>query len=622
MTTTTTAVPVRAVTDIEIGATYAGGQCRFRVWAPTADRVDLHIVAPEDRTLPMEAADDGYWILAPEGVLPGTRYFYRLDGGTDRPDPASRHQPEGVHGPSEVVDLGAFAWTDGAWHNPALREYIIYELHLGTFTPEGTCDAAILHLPTLVELGVTVVELMPVAQAPGGRNWGYDGVQLFATVAAYGGPAGLQRFVDAAHAAGLAVLLDVVYNHLGPEGNYLGEFGPYFTNRHHTPWGDSVNVDGPHSDEVRRFFFANAAQWQRDFHFDGLRLDAVHAIPDFSAYPFLAELSDETHARAEQSGKPFYLIAESDLNDARLLCPSTRGGHGLDGQWSDDFHHALHVLLTDEHNGYYADYRSVTHLAESYRRAYLWAGNYRPRRNRRHGNSPDGTGYAQHVVCIQNHDQIGNRAVGGRLAALVPFAATKLAAVAVLLAPETPLIFMGEEYAEDAPFQYFVSHGDPDLVEAVRKGRREEFAGFAWGADVPDPQSEETFRRSVLNHDLRIRDDHHAIMWRWYQTLIALRKSLAPLDTIPSPDLTVTPDDDARTLVMLRGTTGTRIGVTFNFNDHAAAVTLAGGTWHLALDAAAPEWGGAGSDLPQVASGVQAFSLPPWGVAIWREVGA
>lgn len=617
---TTTTAPPSTAAETRVGATYLGeNRTAFRLWAPFAQRAELHVVAPAERTVPMMPAERGYYAVTLDDAPPGTRYFYRLDSKDDRPDPASRFQPEGVHGPSAVVDSHAFQWTDAGWQNPALSDYVIYELHVGAFTPEGTFEAIIPRLASLADLGVTAIELMPVAQFPGARNWGYDGVQLYATQASYGGPEELRRLVDATHAAGIAIILDVVYNHLGPEGNYLAEFGPYFTDRYHTPWGTALNYDGPQSDEVRRFFIGNAMQWLEDFHIDALRLDAVHAILDFSAFPFLEELAATAEARGRAlGGRRWYLIGETDQNDSRVIRPRAEHGLGLDGHWSDDFHHTLHVLLTDEHGGYYADFGTVSQLATAYRRSYIFAGEYAPSRLRRHGNAPDGTRYEQFVVCAQNHDQVGNRAIGDRLSSLISFEGRKLAAAALLLSPSVPLLFMGEEYGDDAPFQYFVSHGDYDLIEAVRNGRVQEFAGFAWNVAVPDPQAEETFLRSKLTYDARTAEGEHKTLWQWYQALIRLRKTLPPLGTVPSPDLDVQADDGQGTLTMVRGAGADRIFIALNFGKNAAAVTMPGGHWRRELDSADARWGGPGSDLPETCDGGIIIQAPSLSATIWR----
>jgi maltooligosyltrehalose trehalohydrolase len=584
----------RAVPAGPLGAIPTAGGTRFLVWAPRTRSVDVHLLGRGDRVVPMAAVGRGYYEALVAGVAPGARYLYRLDGVRERPDPASRLQPEGVHGPSEVV-AREFSWTDAAWRGVPLSEYILYELHLGTFTPAGTCDAAIGQLDALAALGVTAVEVMPVAQFPGERNWGYDGVDLFAAHTAYGGPAGLKRFVDACHARGLAAVLDVVYNHLGPEGNYLSEFGPYFTDRRTTPWGEAVNVDGPDSDEVRRFFIDNALMWVDEFHFDALRLDAVHAILDQSARPFLAELGDAVHAAAVRCGRDIRVIAESNLNDPRFVRPGEVGGLGLDTQWSDDLHHAVHAALTGERWGYYADYDGGADVARALRDGFVFDGRYSRSRRRRYGAPANDLGGERFVVAAQTHDQVGNRPQGDRLAALVPFEALKLAAGIVLLSPYLPLLFMGEEYAEPSPFLYFTSHGDPHLAEAVRRGRREMFAAWDAQAAVPDPQDPSTFARSKLRWSLR-HEPPHAALLAFYTELIRLRRTLPALSSPARDAARIEALEDARVVVMRRGAHAAPASVVFNLSESAATVRvpLAAGRWAVALDSADRQWGGPG----------------------------
>jgi maltooligosyltrehalose trehalohydrolase len=481
---------------LERGANVTRAGTRFSVWAPSASRVSVVVEGEGEHE--MERRPLGVFEREVRGVGAGADYRFRLDGRDTYPDPVSRHQAEGVHGPSRVVDPSAFRWTDERWRGRASADLVIYELHVGTFSDEGTFAGVARRLAELRALGVTAIELMPVAEFPGTRNWGYDGVDLYAPHGAYGGPDGLRRLVDSAHDADLAVLLDVVYNHLGPEGNYLGAFGPYFTDTYHTPWGTAVNFDGAESDEVRRFVIDNALYWITEFHVDGLRLDAVHGIYDFGARHLLREMGDAVHIQGARLERTVVVIAESDLNDPRLV-RTEPGDHALDAQWSDDLHHAIHARLTGERDGYYADFGDVTSIAKALRDRFVYDGRYSVHRRRRHGAPAAEIPADRFVVCIQNHDQVGNRAKGERLSTLVGFEARKVAAALCLLSPYVPLLFMGEEYDETAPFQYFVSHGDPALVEAVREGRRREFQSFGWGEGVPDPQEEETFLRSRLD---------------------------------------------------------------------------------------------------------------------------
>ena len=508
--------------DAEFGATpLSDGRWRFVAWSPHQEGLSVVLCQPDRRKLPMQP-HCGFHIAEAQ-VEPGTKYVFRMPDGREFPDPASRFQPEGVHGPSVVVETRQFAWSDAAFQGHLLRDFTIYELHIGTFTQEGTFDAAVARFDDLVDLGITAVEVMPIAQFPGSRNWGYDGVYPFAVQNSYGGRAGFQHFVDAAHKKGLSVILDVVYNHLGPEGNYFGQFGPFFTDRYSTPWGEAINFDRAESGPVRNFFIQNALYWLTEFHVDALRLDAVHGIFDFSAHHFLAELQEKVSRQAAETGRKLHVIAESDLNDSRLLHDPEHGGYGLDAQWSDDFHHALHVLLTKEKNGYYADFGLLEDLAAVLRDGWRYAGQYSPFRKRRHGNSPTGIASDRLVVFNQNHDQVGNRAMGDRLSTLVDYEGLKLAAGMTLLSPFLPLIFMGEEYGETHPFQYFTSHGDPNLVAAVRKGRREEFASFGWKDEVPDPQSEMTFERSILDWAKKEEEPNRSLR-ALHKALLSIRK--------------------------------------------------------------------------------------------------
>ena len=581
-----------------LGATYLGDyRAQFLVWAPNANRVEAHLTAPQDRFVAMEPRARGYHRAVVEDVAPGALYFYRLDGARDRPDPASRAQPHGVHGPSQVID-SPFAWGDDAWSGLPLRDSIVYELHVGTYTSEGTFGAIIPHLDELSALGIKAIELMPVAQFPGNRNWGYDGVYPFAVQNSYGGIVGLKHLVNACHQRGMAVVLDVVYNHFGPEGNYVWDFAPYFTDRYKTPWGGAVNFDGAHSDEVRRYFVENALEWVTDFHIDALRVDAVHAIFDFSAHPFLEELADAVHVRAEQLNRRAYVIAESDLNDMRVVRPRELGGYGLDAQWDDDFHHALHTLLTGERDGYYADFGKLEHLVKAFRDGLVYAGEYSQFRQRRHGNSPREVPASQFVVFAQNHDQVGNRMMGERLSQRVPFDDLKLAASVVLLSPFIPMLFMGEEYGETAPFQYFVSHSDPELIEAVRKGRREEFAAFAWQGEPPDPQNEETFRRCQLDQALK-HEGQHRTLYAFYQGLIRLRKTLPALAASRTGQMQVIGLEKEQVLFVRRWNTGDQAIIVFNFGAQTSVtVPVPSGPWQKKLDSGDDTWGGRQSAVP------------------------
>ncbi len=494
----------------------------------------------------------GWWEATVEDAGPGTDYFFSLDGGPLRPDPRSAHQPEGIDGPSRLLDHEGFVWSDGAWGGTYLPSAVLYELHVGTFTPAGTFEAAIDRLGHLVDLGVSAIELMPVAEFSGERGWGYDGVDLYAPHHAYGGPEGLKRLVDACHCAGLGVVVDVVYNHLGPAGNYLSEFGPYFTDSHRTNWGDAVNFDGPGSDEVREFVIDNALMWLRDYHCDGLRLDAVHAIRDDSALTVLEQLAARVGRLAAHLGRPLFLVAESDRNDPTYVRSPEAGGYGLDTAWADEFHHSLHAALTCESAGYYSDFGPLELVARAARQAWVYAGEYSPHRRRTHGRPPDGLDGSRFVVFLQNHDQVGNRAGGDRISQQTSIGRTKIGAALVLLAPFVPMLFMGEEWAASSPFQYFTDHQDPALAASVSGGRRHEFAAFGWEPDdVPDPQAGETFLRSRLDWD-EVGTGQHAEVLEWYRELVHLRRALPGLSDGDRSHVRTRFDEVARWLVVER----------------------------------------------------------------------
>jgi maltooligosyltrehalose trehalohydrolase len=612
--------------QISLGAIYQGeGRCQFRVWAPIHQKVALCIVSPRERIMPLEEEGAGYHYAIVEGIKPGDRYLYCLDGQKELPDPASRSQPEGVYGPSRVVDP-QFPWEDDTWFGLPLQDYVIYELHVGTFTPGGTFEAIISHLDELKDLGVTAVELMPVAQFPGSRNWGYDGAYPFAVQNSYGGPDGLKRLVNECHRRDLALVLDVVYNHLGPEGNYLWDFGPYFTDRYKSPWGSAVNFDGPESDEVRRFFIENALSWVTEFHIDALRIDAVHSILDFSACPFLEELASTVHDQAEQLKRRIYLIAESALNDTRVIRSRNVGGYGLDAQWNDDFHHVLHTLLTGEQTGYYQDFGRLRDLAKAFRDGFVYSGQYSPYRRRRHGNSSQDIPAHQFVVFAQNHDQVGNRMHGERLSELVCPERTKLAAGIVLLSPFIPLLFMGEEYGETAPFPYFISHSDPALIDAVRRGRREEFSAFGWPDEPPDPQDERTFLRAKLNHGLR-RKGYHRVLLELYGELLQLRKGIPALGRLSKGDMDVLDYESDNALVIRRWSVADEVVAVFHFGKSPTSIRIPfpKGKWRKRLDSADERWQGPGSQVPDeiITNGELALSFAPYAFVIFvkeREV--
>ncbi len=523
---------------------------RFRVWAPKAEHVEVVV---GDRPVPMRRAERGWFEADVTEARPGDDYAFRLDGSDPLPDPRSPHQPHGVHGPSRLVDHESFTWSDARWRGFHLPSAVLYELHVGTFSPEGTFDGAIDRLDHLVDLGVTAVEVMPVNEFPGTRNWGYDGVDLYAPHHGYGGPEGLKRLVDACHEVGLGVVLDVVYNHLGPEGNYLERFGPYFTSFYTTPWGQAVNFDQAGSDEVRGFVIDNAIAWLRDYHIDGLRIDAVHAIVDTSATHVLELLALEVAELSATLGRPLWLIAESDLNDPRVVRGRDSGGYGIDAQWSDDFHHALHSALTGEDEGYYGDFGTLADLATALQSAWVYAGRWSAFRDRTHGRPPVGLHGWCFLGYLQNHDQVGNRAVGDRLSAALSPGRLKVAAALYLCAPFVPMVFQGEEWAASTPFQYFTSHEDRELGWLVRQGRRSEFAAFGWTAEqVPDPQEQSTFDRSRLEWDERSLAPHDEML-AWYRSLIALRRSTPGFGDGRLDRVKVRYDEQAGWLVIERG---------------------------------------------------------------------
>jgi maltooligosyltrehalose trehalohydrolase len=573
----------------------------------------------------------------------GADYVIVTDDQRALPDPVSRWQPHGVHGASRVVDPNAFEWSDVFWRGVMMEELVIYELHVGTFTPEGTFAAIIPRLAELKSLGVTAIEIMPVAQFPGERNWGYDGVHLYAVQESYGGPAGLKDLVDAAHSAGLGVILDVVYNHVGPEGNYLETFGPYFTDRYRTAWGRAVNYDDAGSDDVRRFIVDNALYWITEFHIDGLRLDAVHGIYDFGARHILEELASAVRDQAAHLDRNVVVIGESDLNDPRLLRSTVEHGCGLDGQWSDDFHHAVHALVTGERAGYYADYGGAAVVADAMREPFVYEGQYSQSRNRRHGASSVGIPRCRFVVSIQNHDQVGNRAASDRLSTIIGPASRRLAAALLLLSPYVPMLFMGEEYGESNPFLYFVDHGDPALVDAVRRGRATEFAAFKWAGEIADPADLATFERSKLDWPA-LGDASKDQTLALYRDLLALRRD----EPMLRPDGSRTSVDDGAPgwITLLRETSytysrpgnydGDMLLAVFNCSERDVNVPLPGAGdrgWSLRFSSDSAAYGGEdriaayvdampADDGPKRLLGEpprQSVRLPAWSAALFAS---
>jgi maltooligosyltrehalose trehalohydrolase len=582
------------------------GSVRFRVWAPRPETISLRVAGRKPISLD-RVEEDLYEALVP-GVAPGTLYAYKIDG-KERPDPVSRWQPKGVHGPSAVVDP-AFPWTDRAWRGIELKDAVLYELHVGTFSPEGTFEGASRRLQHLKSLGATVISLMPVIEFPGKRNWGYDGVHAYAPHSAYGGPRGLKAFVDAAHRLGLAVCVDVVYNHMGPEGNYLREFGPYFSGRYHTPWGDALNYDDRGCDRVRRYFIENALYWITEFRADALRLDAIHGIYDMSTEHVLAELGAAVREQARRLGRPALVISESDLNDPKVVRPPIRGGWGHDAQWSDDFHHAAHVLLTGEKTGYYADYGRLEHLADAVERGFSLDGRHSDYRGRCHGAPALGIPAEKFVVNLQNHDQIGNRARGERLTTLASADALRAAAALLLLGPNVPMLFMGEEYGETRPFLYFISHLDPALVEAVRKGRQRDFKSFDWRGGIPDPQAPSTFTRSRLDWSMMLRDRGRRTL-SYYKELLRLRRKHPALSAGGRTSIR----RGGGWLLLDRSAAGERFALVVSLEPGLRDVPLGPG-WRLILSSNERRFGGAGG--PQGSSdGRLALQSP--GAALFKR---
>jgi len=575
------------------------GRAAVTVWAPRAEVVEV-VLDPDGspRTVGLVARDRGWFVGVVDQVTPGTRYRFRLhraDGSTvERADPASRWQPDGPAGPSAIDAWSEFPWTDGDFRSRPLHEQVVYELHVGTFTPAGTFDAVTQHLDHLVELGVTTIELLPVWQFSGGRNWGYDGVLPYAVQNTYGGPEGLRRLVDAAHARGLAVWLDVVYNHIGPEGNHLDDFGPYLTDQRGTPWGQALNTDQEEADAVRRWVIEHGISCVRELHLDGFRLDAVHGIVDTSAVHLLEAFTSAAKAEGARLGKPVHVIAESDLCDPRLVRSVEAGGYGMDAQWADDFHHAVHVALTGEQDGYYVDHDGLPDLVPMLRDRYLHAGRYSAYRRRTVGRPAGDVPYDRFVVCVQNHDQVGNRMLGERLTALTDRGGLEVAAAALLTSPYVPMLWMGEEYGEPSPFRYFVSHTDEELVAAVRTGRREEFAGFAWQGEVPDPQSEATFHESVLDLSLARDGGRHQELFELYRELLSLRRRLPVLHDPAGQDVDAVLVPGAQAIGLHRQGPLGAVVVAINAEDLDVEVTLshAPGPWEERFSTAARHHGG------------------------------
>jgi maltooligosyltrehalose trehalohydrolase len=607
----------------KIGAHWVNDNtCEFTVWAPLITHLAVDIVSPENKSIPLKKDQFGYWSGHVNDVPLGSEYFYSFNG-QKRPDPAAQFQPD-VHGPSQIVHHH-FLWEDENWKGLPLKEMIIYELHTGTFTEEGTFEGIIPKLDYLLDLGINAIEIMPIAQFPGSRNWGYDGVFPFAPQATYGGVDGLKRLVNACHKKGLAIVLDVVYNHLGPEGNYLNEYGPYFTDKYSTPWGKSLNFDDAYCDGVRNFFIQNAKMWLKEYHIDALRLDAVHAIKDLSAKHFLQQLSEAVAGLSNEVGRELVLIAECDLNDPKFINPIEKNGYGLTGQWVDEFHHSLHSVVTGETDGYYADFGKLEHLRKAFQETFVYTGNYSEHRKKNFGAYPKENPYSQFVVFAQNHDHIGNRMLGDRISHLLSFEALKLTAATYFLSPYVPMLFMGEEYGEENPFMYFISHTDKTLVEAVRNGRKKEFENFNWQGEVPDPQAEEVFQKCKLNWYFT-EDNKKTTLFNFYKTLIHFRKRNPSFKIDQRGTLEAEAFEDKGLLVIRRfEKPGQKERVLlyaiFNFSteDSTPAVNIGPNTLFKAFDSSDQFWLGAGSKSQEQLRDGEILSIRKHSVVVYEQ---
>jgi maltooligosyltrehalose trehalohydrolase len=582
------------------------GQVEFRVWAPKLKTLAVHLLGDHPRTVPMalttppDSEFGSEFVVTVPNVGEGTDYFYIVDSQQERPDPVSRWQPQGVHGPSRIVDPNSFQWSDGNWAGIPLKDFIIYELHTGTFTAEGTFESMIPRLSYLRDVGITAIEIMPVAEFPGNRNWGYDGASLYPPQSSYGGPTGLRKLVDACHRQGLAVVMDVVYNHLGPEGNYLPEFAPCFTDAYHTPWGKAINFDGPESDGIRRWVIDNALYWLSEYHVDALRLDAIHGIYDFGAHHLLDELSGSFQTQARLLKRQAWIIAESDLEDVRIINPRAVGGYAIDSQWHDDFHHALYARLTGEREGFLMDFGALAELAKCISEGFVFDGNYSRYRRRRYGSSSKNRPGEQFVNFIQNHDQIANTSRGRRLSTLVSLEQQRLAAVLTLCAPFLPVLFMGEEYGDTAPFFYFTSFEDKNLATAVREGRKKELGAHYSESDFADPQAESTFERSKLDWSKPGASPHAEIL-RLHRDLISLRNQHPSLGNCRKDLTEVHFDEQSKFFVMKRtDPSGSTALIVCNFSETAQPVPVPAEPkgWQLALWTGDAAYGGGRTPCP------------------------
>jgi maltooligosyltrehalose trehalohydrolase len=606
-----------SVTNRTLGVNFEGDVAKVVVWAPEQEAVKLYL--PEgDQYLPLSKATYGYWCLETSELKSGQPYAFEINGAI-YPDPASLLQVDGVHGTSVALDLKTLAWNSQHWRNIPLKDYIIYELHVGTFTGEGTLASAIDRLDYLVDLGITAVELMPLAQFPGSRNWGYDGVFPFAVQNSYGGIKGLHQFVDACHSKGLSVILDVVYNHLGPEGNYLDQFGPYFTDKYNTPWGKAINFDDQWSEGVRDYYVENALMWLRDFRIDALRLDAVHAIEDFGPVHVLRALKQKVSELSTSIGIPKYLLAESDLNDTRIINHWEQGGYGMDAQWLDDFHHSLRVSAGQERSGYFADFDGVESLAKAFKDAYVYDGVYSEVRKKNFGVKASENAGEQFIVYSQNHDQVGNRLLGERSSELVSLDMVKLMAGAVLVSPFVPMLFMGEEYGETNPFRYFVDHSDEELIQAISDGRKKEFEAFHREDEAYDPVALETFTQSKLQWDL-LEKEPHKTLHEYYKQLIQIRKTNSALNKTNRKEISVEHHPQQKTIVILRQHLLEDVVCLLNFSDQPQSlmVPVFAPVWEKVIASSDIRWKGR-QDMPDLIEQELALVLPPESISIYRN---
>lgn len=607
------------------GATYLGGnKTQFVVWAPFVEEVSVHITHPHDKVEKLNSTDKVYHTGIIHGTNPGDRYKYILKNGDEskeRPDPASRFQTINVHEVSEIIESD-FQWTDSNWKGIPQNQLVMYELHLGTFSSDGTLKGAERHIDELLNLGVNAIELLPISQFPGERNWGYDGAYPFAVQNSYGKPEDLKHFINLCHSKGIAVFLDVVYNHFGPEGNYLGDYAPYFSNYYHTPWGHAMNFDGAGSDGLRNFFIQNAIYWILDFHFDGFRLDAVHAIIDPSAKPFLEELMEDVEELQKELGRKICIIAESDRNDPNFITPKSCGGIGMHASWNDDFHHSVHTLLTGENIGYYEDFGAIKELAKCYRDAYCFTGQYSHYRQRKHGKSAENIADENFIVFIQNHDQIGNRMLGERLTSLVDFEGLKLAAGAMFFSPFVPMLFMGEEYGETNPFLYFIHHIDPQLVEAVRNGRKEEFKSFLWKGEPLDPQAESTFINCKLNRQLKNEKKHKGLE-NFYKKAIAFSKKYRLDRTLSRTNLETYSYEKQKVLVVhYMGNKELLVLQNYSLNPNKIAVVW-NGKWNKIIDSTEEQYAGKGTIISSSMDfeNTEEINLQPLSITVLEKEG-